>query len=195
MTSYQTLEYPLSDTMINIDSLSTEFKALFAILSVFVTTLLMLSAVSSLKTSTSETNKDVSLIIEHLNRLDSESKNKQTQLGCDLIEVQHNEHDHYLQTENIRTLVSELTEEVSRCLDFESRIYKLEEQIDTRFSEIKEEFESRISEVAYTVDLRLTQMNEKIQAIDEILKRRNPPPPPPPVVAIADPVVPTQAST
>jgi len=181
MTPFETLEYPLSDSMINVDSLSPELKGILAILIVFVTTLVMLSTLSSSK------SPDLVKVIEHLNHLDSETKKKQTQLGCDLIEVQRNEHDHYLQTENIRTLVSELTGEVSRCLDFESRIYKVEEQIDSRVSEIKEEFESRISEVGYTLDSRITQMNEKIQALDEIIKRRNPPPPPP--------VVPTQAST
>jgi len=188
MSPFEILEYPLSDSMINLDSLSSELKALLAILTLFVTILVMLSVVSSFKSPELET------MIENLNRLDSESKNKQTQLGCDLIEVQRNEHDHYLQTENIRTLVSELTGEVSRCLDFESRIYKLEEQTKSRISEIKEEFESRISELGYTIDSRLTQMNEKIQALDEVIKRRNPPPPPLPAAPTV-PVVPSQAST
>jgi hypothetical protein len=76
-------------------------------------------------------------VLERIAILETELKAKDTQLGCELIEVQRNEHDNYKETERLEDAVEH---------EFEEHRKDMVEMVDDKIDELKDGLSSFFSE-------------------------------------------------
>jgi hypothetical protein len=95
-------------------------------------------------------------VLERIATLETELKAKDTQLGCELIEVQRNEHDHYLETERLEAAVD---------AEFDANRKDMVEMVDDRIDELKDGLSSVISEKLN--DLPISEMSDELTFLRE----------------------------
>lgn len=95
-------------------------------------------------------------VLERIATLETELKAKDTQLGCELIEVQRNEHDHYLETERLEAAVD---------AEFDANRKDMVEMVDDRIDELKDGLSSVISEKLN--DLPISDMSDELAFLRE----------------------------
>jgi hypothetical protein len=112
-------------------------------------------------------------VLERIATLETELKAKDTQLGCELIEVQRNEHDHYLETTRLEAAVD---------AEFDMNRKDMVEMVDDKIHELREGVSMILSEklddlpipdmTGELAFLRQASINQKEQ-LDEQTKRLN----------------------
>jgi len=95
-------------------------------------------------------------VLERIATLETELKAKDTQLGCELIEVQRNEHDHYLETTRLEAAVDE---------EFDANRKDMVEMVDDKIDELKDGLSSVIIEKLN--DLPISDMSDELTFLRE----------------------------
>jgi chromosome segregation ATPase len=95
-------------------------------------------------------------VLERIATLETELKAKDTQLGCELIEVQRNEHDHYLETTRLEAAVD---------AEFDANRKDMVEMVDDKIHELKEGVSMILSEKLD--DLPISDMSDELTFLRE----------------------------
>ena len=95
-------------------------------------------------------------VLERMAKLETELKAKDTQLGCELIEVQRNEHDNYQETERLEAAVD---------AEFEAQRNDMVEMVDDKIDELKDGLSSFLSEKLN--DLPISDMSDELTFLRE----------------------------
>jgi hypothetical protein len=134
-----------------------------SILSLTVLTVLVRIPAIILAT-TSETNAldhatQYQEILERLTTLEEELKAKDTQLGCELIEVQRNEHDNYKETERLEAAVD---------AEFDANRKDMVEMVDDKIDELQAGLELLVNEKIDNLPLsQVSEMTDELAFLRE----------------------------
>jgi len=98
-------------------------------------------------------------VLERIATLETELKAKDTQIGCELIEVQRNEHDHYLETERLEAAVD---------AEFDANRKDMVEMVDDKIDELQASLADLVNQKVDNLPLsQMVEMSDELTFLRE----------------------------